>query len=79
MLHVQAGGGIVADSVPETRMAGNAEQGAGPAARGRNGRSRAGQQARMTACRTPLAMQTGDEAVLSRCIICAPTGTSAAL
>ena len=40
MLYVQAGAGIVHDSVPETRMAGDAEQGARGAARRRNGAAR---------------------------------------
>ena len=38
MLHVQAGGGIVADSAARRGMAGDAEQGEGAAARGGNGR-----------------------------------------
>ena len=47
MLHVQAGGGIVADSVAGCGMAGDAEQGAGAAARRGNGRSRSRYPARL--------------------------------
>jgi anthranilate/para-aminobenzoate synthase component I len=39
-IHVQAGAGIVADSDPDRRVAGDAEQGARPAARRRDGRER---------------------------------------
>ena len=51
MMYVQAGGGVVADSVPESRVSGDGQQGQGADERGRRSRPlRLSEQARSVIC-----------------------------